>query len=83
MMMMYVDEVFHDGGKAKWVLVAEQHQGKTILANDQIMTVKLRSKPKECDLGYTACLRMGLFCAIFLYTYRNPLPSNILKDRAN
>jgi hypothetical protein len=30
MMMMYVDEVFHDGGKAKWVLVAEQHQGKTI-----------------------------------------------------
>jgi hypothetical protein len=50
MMMMYVDEIFHDGGKAKWVLVVEQERGKTILANDRIMTVKLWASQKNVTL---------------------------------
>lgn len=81
--MMYVDEVFHDGGKAKRVLVAEQYRLHFFWVYDQIVNLFLHSKPKECDLGYTACLWIGLFCAIFLYNCGNPVPSFILKDRAN
>lgn len=38
MMMMDVDEIFHDGGKSKWVFRRKQHRIKNFGSDDHFMT---------------------------------------------